>query len=212
MDRKFLACLVVFILLMSLFTSIAGALSPVGKFSTMWGKIKAGDESYGISDPKLAPSYPPVSWLDEIQFNQKILNEADIQAKANVWGGECKVWVQNIVKKATGRTIPTTYTDLGTYYQTQWNYGSDVRVVWQACYICLTRFPNLLPGQIIQLRWREGSPYYGGPHTAIIKAVSPTGMEWYDSNWKLDHIVRSHPVSLNLWNQNIVAWTVYQVK
>jgi hypothetical protein len=164
----------------------------------------------------LAP--PPV--YTEDQINQKILTGASKQIGWN--GGQCKAWVQNLVPQVvSGRTIGPNYTSnsKADYYNAQWSPAGTVRVVWQEYpkNYCITKFPSSLkPGQIIQLRWRSDVAKYwnccnNGPHTAIIKSVSTTNMEWYDSNFNSDLIVRLHSFSMAQWQKYVAAWTVYQV-
>lgn len=154
----------------------------------------------------------------EDQINQLILAEAAKQAQAGATGGQCKTWVQGLVQKTTGRIIPLTDTVNPSYYNAQWQPGSDVRVIWQLYpqYYCITQFPSYLkPGQIIQLRWRSTVPWpncSNGPHTAIIQSVNATAMNWYDSNFVAPNKVGSHPFSMTQWQQYVAAWTVYQVK
>lgn len=162
---------------------------------------------------------PPV--YTEAQINQKILTGASKQIGWN--GGQCKVWVQNLIPQVvSGRTIGPTDTSnpKADFYNAQWKPVGSARVVWQLVYpknSCIAIFPSSLkPGQIIQIRWRPDVAKYwnccnNGPHTAIIQSVSAMSMQWYDSNFNNDLIVRSHSFSLAQWEKYVAAWTIYQV-
>ncbi|MCX6789754.1 MAG: hypothetical protein NTZ42_04075 [Candidatus Gribaldobacteria bacterium] len=159
---------------------------------------------------------PPV--YTEAQINSLILAAA--AKDVGKLKGQCKPWVTALIPQAvSGRTIgPTELCNL-YYYNAQWNPAGNAKVVWQLYTpnSCITSFPSSLKsGQIIQLRWRPDVAKYwnccnNGPHTAIIQSVSSTSMQWYDSNFNNDSIVRSHPFSLAQWQKYVVAWTVYQI-
>ena len=164
----------------------------------------------------LAPS--PV--YTEAQINSLILAAA--AKDVGKLKGQCKPWVQNLIPQAvSGRTIGPTDTSnpKSDYYNAQWSPAGNARVVWQLYpkNYCISSFPSSLkPGQIIQLRWRSNvaatwNCCNNGPHTAIIQSVSATNMQWYDSNFNNDSIVRSHPFSIGQWMQYVAAWTIYQV-
>lgn len=162
----------------------------------------------------------PAVALTEDQINQKILTGAIKQIGWN--GGQCKAWVQNLVPQVvSGRVIGPNDTSnpSSDYYRARWSPAGSVRVVWQLYpkNYCITSFPSSLKaGQIIQLRWRSTVPWpccQNGPHTAIIKSVSTTNMEWYDSNFnpKKPETVSLHPFTMAQWQKYVAAWTVYQV-
>lgn len=149
--------------------------------------------------------------------NQKILDEASAWDGMN--GGQCKAWVQaKVVWNASGQNVwlPSNFTGGGTYNLAKWNSSSDVQKIWQGANYSPAYFPNTLkPGQIIQLRWSSGarpSHLIGQPHTAIIKSVSSTSMEWWDSNFVDANTVGDHSFTLSQWSRAVEAWTVYQVK
>ncbi len=163
----------------------------------------------------------PAVALTEAQINQKILTGASKQIGWN--GGQCKLWVQNLIPQViSGRTIGPTDTSnsKADFYNAQWSPVGSAKVVWQLYpkNSCIAIFPSFLkPGQIIQLRWRSDVAKYwnccnNGPHTAIIQSVSSMNMQWYDSNFNNDLIVRSHPFSVSQWAKYVAAWTVYQIQ
>jgi len=156
---------------------------------------------------EMAPNIFPTSWIDEIHLNEKIIRESKnwLGRALDENSGQCKVWVRTVVKNATGRNVPAT--SASDY--SKWDPSPNFRVIWQGRNQCVTKFPSLQPGQIIQMKWID-SYMNGGPHTAIIKSAGSSSMEWYDSNYVGKLKVGSHPFTLKNW-QKIEAWTVYQV-
>lgn len=163
----------------------------------------------------------PSSWhtLSDAQRNQKILDEA--KKWEGKQGGQCKTWVQTVVTNASGGLdlIPINFSGGGTYHLAKWDEKDsrfkNVQMVWQGAYMCLASFPSSLrPGQIIQLRWgpcASPSSIIGQPHTAIIKSVSSSSMEWWDSNFIGPNKVGYHLFPAYNWYK-VEAWTVYQIK
>ena len=148
---------------------------------------------------------PPV--YTETQINSLILAEAARQVGTpNAISGSCKVWVQNLVSKATGRWIPQN--DPWALYQ--WKPSGVTRVVWQVKFACIGSFPNYLkPGQIMQIQWR---PTYmnGCEHTIILSSISPNSISYYEANAPVGGPVRYATTKLVNWKA--AAWTVYQVR
>jgi hypothetical protein len=148
-------------------------------------------------DADAAKKNPPMPWhgYTQSQRNFYILvrGTADLNQFVRV---ECKPWLQRVVHDASGGivTVPrTTNNGLG------WEWESS-----QDCVRYFKTIRYVVQGDIIQMRWKTAKrqpPEYGGeywiPHTAIVRSVSSTGMEWLDSNWysKTAHnVVKSHPV------------------
>ncbi|MDD5750361.1 MAG: CHAP domain-containing protein [Candidatus Pacebacteria bacterium] len=130
-------------------------------------------------------------------YNSLILAEAGKQSgkQYNSVSGQCKEWARMVVQNATGKNIPAT---LGNNYQ--WQSSSVVRAIWSGYYICPASFPCIFgdtvkPGQIIQLRWQSNF-MSGGPHTAIVKSVTPTKMQWYDCNFIKQYYSGYHDFTL----------------
>lgn len=142
----------------------------------------------------------------EAQINALILAEAARQVGTpNSTSGNCKVWVQNLVSKATGKWIPQN--DSCALYQ--WKPSSTVRIVWQVKFACVGSFSNnLKPGQIMQIQWR--SNYMNGcEHTIILQSISSSSISYYEANAPVGGPVRNMTTKLINWQA--AAWTVYQI-
>ncbi len=153
---------------------------------------------------QLAPYYIPVDYNYKVtQINQSILAQAVKQV--GKYSNNCKIWVQDVVLKATGKGIPQT--DPCAMYQ--WIPSSNVKIVWQVKFACVGSFStDLKSGQIMQIKWRY--PYMsGGPHTIILQSVSATSIAYYEAN--AGPVVRFWTTSISKWQQIADAWTVYQV-
>ncbi len=142
----------------------------------------------------------------ETQINSLILTEAAKQVGTpNSISGSCKVWVQNVVSKATGKSIPQN--DPCALYQ--WKSSSAVKIIWQVKFACVGKLPTYLkPGQIMQIQWR---PTYmnGCEHTIILQSISSDSISYYEANAPVGGPVRNTTTKLINWKA--AAWTVYQV-
>ncbi|OIO46908.1 MAG: hypothetical protein COY09_01700 [Candidatus Portnoybacteria bacterium CG_4_10_14_0_2_um_filter_39_11] len=176
--------------------------------------------------PALAPSWW-WNWTTQYQRSQAILavaqnelnNKAVYPCDPKKVVGQCKWWVQQIVVKTAsgGLIIPNTYEGGGDYNLACWQPGpfnplACTKIIWQSCArqrgFCWAYYPTaiLAPGHIVQYRWNNG-----GLHTAIIKSISSTNMIWIDCNWNMDCRVTEHSFSIKQWNNNIAAFTVYEI-
>ena len=111
------------------------------------------------------------SWasLTQAQRNQAIVNEANSWSDGTQ-GGQCKVWVQNVVWAASGATVwlPTNADNC------TWNYS--VHVVGRCALL-----GSVSAGEIIQMQL--SSVNGGGPHTFIITANNGSSITVKESNW-----------------------------
>lgn len=142
----------------------------------------------------------------EAQINSLILAEAAKQVGTpNSISGSCKVWVQKLVLKATGKSI--SQNDPCALYQ--WMPSSSVKIIWQVKFACIGSFPTYLkPGQIMQIKWR--SDYMNGcEHTIILQSISSDSISYYEANAPVGGPVRYTTTKLINWKA--AAWTVYQV-
>lgn len=118
-----------------------------------------------------------VGWhgLTQIQRNALILNRAQ-QDNGRYTGMSCKVWVQNVVRSASGNVVnvPTNAND---YTWNSSNPSSDV-------YRYPQPFPQrgFRPGMIIQMRWHNNNGTFS-PHTAIVMNRTSSGMTFIECNW-----------------------------
>ncbi len=153
---------------------------------------------------QLAPAYT------EAQINSLILAQAARQIGQP--SNNCKEWVKSVVFNATAKWIPAT--DSTNYI---WVPSSVARAIWQrweplviAPQYFTTQFPSyLLPGQIIQLRWRL-TYMNGGPHTIILKSVSSSSISYYEAN--AGPVTKLSAMSIPQWHSLVDAWTVYQIR
>lgn len=146
----------------------------------------------------------------EAQINALILTEAAKQLGQR--SNNCKEWVRGVVLNATKKYIPATD---GTKYQ--WVPSPVARIIWQrweplvlAPKSFTTQFPSyLLPGQVVQLRWRLN--YMNGcEHTIILKSISSSSISYYEAN--AGPVVKLSAMSIPQWRGSIDAWTVYQIQ
>ena len=105
------------------------------------------------------------------EWSQSIRNQAIVDETANYNegddGGECKVWVQNVVNDASGSWLIPTNSGNDCY----WSYGAYVSP--RSGYI-----EDVVPGEIVQMELSSG-----GPHTAIVLGISPYGVTFIENNW-----------------------------
>lgn len=111
----------------------------------------------------------PWAAMTQAQRNQAIV------AEANSWttgshGGQCKVWVQNVVWAASGSTV---WLPLNAD-NCSWNYSGHV--VGRCGLI-----DGVSPGEIIQMQL--SSAYGSGPHTLIVTANNGSSITIRESNW-----------------------------
>ena len=150
----------------------------------------------------------PAVALTEAQINQLILSKAANQNRWNT-GLECKPWVNNVVYSSTKIPVPA----MDSYYT--WTPSVYARIVWQfkPANYCISSFPTyLLPGQIVQVKWRP-SYMRGGPHTFIIISVLPGSITYWECNGNAGAgKVGNWKDSIGTWQSRAEAWTVYQIK
>lgn len=114
---------------------------------------------------------PESDWnsLTQTQKDDKIINRA--YADLGGYGGQCKVWVKNVVYSASGTwvSVPATQPSPNDY-------------LWYPIRNIVKRnltIRNVDRGDMIQMKFL-GS---GGPHTAIIVSRNSTGIVWINSNF-----------------------------
>jgi hypothetical protein len=134
-------------------------------------------------------------------LSQAARNQAIVDATAawgnGSWGGQCKVWVQNVVNAASGASglIPT---NNGSCY---WNYGPYV--VGRSGSIQTAN-----PGEIIQMTLTSG-----GPHTAIVVSKGSYGITFKESNWCSGNceLVGTRYVTYGAFNSQVSCFSIYYV-
>lgn len=105
--------------------------------------------------------------------NAQILNKAYGYLGQNL-GLNCKDFARRVVKEASNYhvTLPPTLPDDSGWY---WNY--DVNLVGMSGGIY-----SVQPGWLVQMNWRKDDGTIT-PHTAIVYAVTGTGVYFIESNW-----------------------------
>ena len=129
------------------------------------------------------------SSLSQVQRNQAIITRG-LQQIGQVTGQQCKEWARTVVLGASQGNVVLPPTRANGW---QWYSNSHVRLVAQN--VCPA---NLLPGHIVQLRQGNGLP-----HTAMVYAISQTGMTWLDANW----VNYNNPVGTVALH--VVTWTQF---
>lgn len=119
------------------------------------------------------------------------------------YGGACKIWVQNLVKRVTdGRVVvPANVTSTGAL-RYLWQNDPAGHVVGQ----CLD-ISSVQPGQVVQMAWGTSSL-----HTFLLAGRNSSGMYWLDSNWYKDGKVKYHFVA-NSWFNALpnLRYSVYTI-
>jgi len=144
----------------------------------------------------------PWKKMSPVMRTQAILNRARQDDRLKV-GVECKVWVQNVVREASGGIVQIPRTLHGG----EGHAWEDAPGISGAC-IPISRVRT---GQIIQMRWtnRSGRSL---PHTAIVLSATRTGVTVIDSNWDGSMTVRVHTWSIAEFEQAVgTKYTVYTV-
>ena len=152
---------------------------------------QATDQTSQRPEPKLESKGYGSSWpyYSQSQRNYLLLNVG--YGDISRYGGQCKVWVQNLVAKVTDWRVrvPTNVCN-SCYSRYLWNSDPYGHVSGQSMNIRYVQ-----PGQVVQMAW--GSTQL---HTFILAGRTTSGMYWLDSNWGKDGRVRYHYVSNSYFN------------
>lgn len=107
--------------------------------------------------------------LTQAQRNQAIVNEANSYNNGD-YGGQCKVWVQNVVSDASSGSVwPPTNADNCSWNYSPYVVGRSALLDWVAA------------GEIIQMQL--SSSYGSGPHTLIVISNNGSQITVKESNW-----------------------------
>ncbi len=98
------------------------------------------------------------------------------QSEIGYTGGQCKVWANHIVVKASSSVVSLPTTTNNGYGYT-WNPSPDVGQLFVGL-----ENDQVHIGMIVQMRVRYANGTYG-PHTAIIYQKDSTGVTWIESNY-----------------------------
>ncbi len=124
------------------------------------------------------------------------------------YGGQCKVWVQNVVWNASNRTVwlPTNSSNCDW----MWNWSSDVEIVAQ------DRWDGVAfrPGQIVQAQVRYSQWPYTSPHTMIIAWADANYVSVIESNFGSGNYerVNRRTVTWAQFKSSIIHYTLYNVR
>jgi hypothetical protein len=144
------------------------------------------------------------SMLNDSGRNSLILRNAQNYYDGQ-YGGQCKVWAQNVVYAASRKVVWLPQND--PYCDWRWLASANVVATYS------DRWDGVpwWPGQIIQAQVRTAN---GGtsPHTMIVVAVNASSITVIESNWRGDERVRRRTASWADFKRPIVHYTIYQVK
>lgn len=138
--------------------------------------------------------------LPQWQRNQAIVDAT--YRDLDGYGGQCKVWAQNVVWRASKYHVWLPPNAPDAY---GWYWRQDQHTVGMSKII-----EHIRPGEIIQMHWRKADGAIT-PHTAIVVGVSSFGMYWVDSNFVQRLTVGLHRVSYGEFRSRAVSYSVYYV-
>lgn len=176
-----------------------GFLAKVGATALGLGSVTA------LLKPKVTDAYNS-TWhaLPQWQRNQAIVNATyrDLGKYLGDPAGQCKVWVQNVVARASNYHVWLPQNAPDAY---GWYWRQDQHVVG----VLMCRVFRV--GEIIQMHWKNAGNGVINPHTAIVIGTSPYGMEWVDSNMVAKFTVGTHSVSYSAFYAQAVSYSVYYI-
>ncbi|MEY3784419.1 MAG: hypothetical protein RLZZ230_741 [Candidatus Parcubacteria bacterium] len=148
------------------------------------------------------------STMSQAQKNIAILSYA-MTFTNGTYGGQCKVWVNNVVKGVSGKTLPAT---AASPYDYKWLVSSNV------IKRTIAHSGLMAAGDIVQMKLLSN----GIPHTAIVIGVyqgAPGEISFIDSNWfgykGSDYVERVyvHTMTIPDFNKKVgTQFSVYNIK
>jgi len=125
---------------------------------------------------------------------------------ADAYGGQCIVWVQNLMTRASGNYIVGSRQFLGTNDYTVLSPGS---VLVRKANQSYTQFAY---GDIVQMHFYNQTKAGNYPHTAIIvgsgkDSAGNAGFWWIDSNFVAANTVGQHFISNATFYASVVRYT-----
>ena len=153
-------------------------------------------------------------------YNEEILEEArkDIGKK----GGQCKVWCQAVIDRATGIWVPSNDPDTAKKYR--WQPGGDPRILSTEV---LSLYPPvvLTPGDCVQTLWDPNLwPHQYHWHTWFFLEYGTETITMLDSNWYIDtdkdgviedcekEMVQIHKVKKAWFDKMSIRSTIYRIR
>lgn len=135
------------------------------------------------------------SWSQAVR-NQAIVDET-YQDNNTYVGESCKEWARTVVYNASSGSVTIPSTASALYY---WNTNSNV--VGRSGLVQYAQ-----PGEIVQMKLNSGIE-----HTAIVLAVSPSGVTFIESNWGGDEYVHTRYVTFTNFYNQVNKFTIYYIK
>lgn len=120
-------------------------------------------------------------------------------------GGQCKVFVYNLIKDLTGKEPPLNHpTD-------KWKW--DMKRKHHSFIDTPNRKDVILAGDILQIKWKqEVFPKRRFPwHTTIVLLATGADYVFVDSNFYLNEIVRVHTMENSVFNEWCEDYTIYRL-
>lgn len=146
------------------------------------------------------------SWhsMTQTQKNNALINRA--YQDVNTTGGQCKVWIQNMVYATSGSHVwlPVNNPSPNDWY---WVYDPNGHAIGMS-----TMLEWITPGYIIQMRLDGGIP-----HTAIVVSKDSAGLTLVDSNWftqSAPNVVKIHYITYTALYEKLeqpYSFSVYRI-
>lgn|GEM_PF-6373034 len=153
------------------------APEPAGKTATNWSP----------ASPAICPAY--------IAGRIIYLGRKDVGRNLGDWNGECKVWLQEVVKQTTGILLPL---NAGSHWQPDYSG----RIIGQSGGI-----DGVQRGHILQMQMKGRDL----PHTAIVIARSGDYMWWLDSNYVAKNTVGIHYERISKFKREVAGYSIYTI-
>lgn len=162
------------------------------------------------TDMCFAQSYTSFGWhniLTQAGRNAAIRTAAE-KYPNGAYGGECKMWVQNVVWTASGCNVwlpANSFTCEWAWMPSQWveTVACDE---WNGV--------PFYPGQIVQAQVRTSTWPFTSPHTMIVLAADATSITVIESNYgaAFSQRVNRRTARWADFKRDILHYTLYQVK
>ena len=134
------------------------------------------------------------SWSQSTR-NQAIVDET-YQYNNTYVGESCKEWARTVLYGASNGAVTIPSTAAALYY-----WYSSSNVVGRSGLIEYAQ-----PGEVVQMKLNSGIE-----HTAIVLAVSPSGVTFIESNWGGDEYVHVRYVTFTNFYNQVDQFTIYYI-
>ena len=148
--------------------------------------------------------------LSQTARNGAILDRAGQDLGQNV-GLQCKPWVSLVVSSASTGVASTTQTVTSPTNMTTNANGWAWYQPSQFIVGMSTNIRYVQPGWIIQMRLHDPTTHaFINPHTAIVQAISGSGVTFVDSNYVGTNTVGTHYMTFSDFEARVLENGVYQ--